>query len=367
MASSSSAAHAPGSAPPPPENLAHACREGTQLGFIGLGNMGSAMALNLSLALENASPPLPPLKVFNRSRGKADKLVEQAEEHRGAKGDGSPTVVVADSIAEVVQTCQIVFTSLKDDEALLQVYEEMCQASHDHSDHSGYSDHHTSTIWADTSTVYPDTTGQVERQVSALHHRTKFVATPAFGPPPVARARNLVFATGGNWHAKSLIAPFLCPAMGRKVMDFGGNQEVASRFKLLGNSFILGMIELLGETMTLADKTDVGAGRFYEFLQEMFPSQPTMTYGRKILESNFRGEDGFSLSGGLKDATLIRRLANSVDCPMNVVDAAHQHMISARANAPQGSDLDWSALVGGQRLTAGLDPWKGKRPGLLRD
>lgn len=36
--------------------------------------------------------------------------------------------------------------------------------------------------------------------------------------------------------------------------------------KLIGNAFILGTIELLAETMTLADKSGVGAGNVSAYL-----------------------------------------------------------------------------------------------------
>lgn len=75
---------------------------------------------------------------------------------------------------------------------------------------------------------------------------------------------------------------------------------------------------------------------------------------------------GFTLDGGLKDASHIRRLATSVNVPMPTVDAAHAHLVSARANAPPGKELDWSSLFVGQRLASGLDPFA--RPEvLLRD
>lgn len=344
---------------PTSEKIAHPNLAGTQVGFIGLGNMGSAMALNLAQALPTLDPPLPPLTVFNRTESKVDAFATQAKK-AGAQ------YLVAKSLADVVQTCSIVFTSLTDDEAALAVYGELCKAD-DAGRGKGGDQSTLQTIWVDTSTIYPDTTGAIERQVSS-HGRRHFVAAPAFGPPPAARAKQLVFATGGSLRFKQAISPFLSPCMGRKIMDFGGNHEVASRFKLLGNSFILGLIELLSESMTLADKTDVGAGRFFEFLEELYPAPPLLNYARKVRDSNFRGEDGLSLSGGIKDANLIRRLANEADCPVSVIDVAHQHMVSARANAPPGAaELDWSSLVAGQRLTAGLDPWKGKSPGLLRD
>jgi hypothetical protein len=37
------------------------------------------------------------------------------------------------------------------------------------------------------------------------------------------------------------------------------------------------------------------------------------------------------------------------------MDVAHQHMLSARAHG--GDQMDWTALVGGERISAGLQPF----------
>lgn len=58
----------------------------------------------------------------------------------------------------------------------------------------------------------------------------------------------------------------------------------------------------------------------------------------------------------------IRRLTSELNSPMPVVDIAHQHMLTARAGhikkQLQGTSkyetLDWSALVSGVRVAAGL-------------
>jgi len=40
---------------------------------------------------------------------------------------------------------------------------------------------------------------------------------------------------------------------------------------------------------------------------------------------------------------------------MPTMDVAHQHMLSARAHG--GDQMDWTALVGGERISAGLKPF----------
>ena len=96
------------------------------------------------------------------------------------------------------------------------------------------------------------------------------------------------------------------------------------------------------------------------------PAPSAIGYAKKLLTHNFDSSEGFTLDGGIKDASHIRRLGASVDCPLPIVDVAHQHLIAARANAPAGKALDWSSLVAGQRMASGLPPF-GKREGLQRD
>lgn len=89
-----------------------------------------------------------------------------------------------------------------------------------------------------------------------------------------------------------------------------------------------------------------------------------MTYAKKILKNDFNGEDGFTLKGGIKDASHIRRLAEEHGVPMPLVDTAHQHLVAARVNG--GAHLDWSALVGGVRTSAGLPPFTRQKQRLER-
>ncbi|CAO1634943.1 unnamed protein product [Parajaminaea phylloscopi] len=343
-----------------------------QIGFVGLGNMGRSMAKNLAKNLAGRQPPLPPLLVYNRTAAKSHELQEECP-----KG----TIKVAKSLEEVGSSCDLVLTSLSDDAAARKVFAELL-AGEEKANGSPESRHSTAklgvdvgppgenkgrrTIFVDTSTLYPDTTGELERLVSSVPNRY-FVAAPAFGPPPMAAAGTLVFAIAGPHVAKKFLVQFLVPGVGRKVMDFGSNPERAASFKLIGNSVILSLIEMLSESMTLAEKTGVGADRLYEFIEEFFPAPSAIGYGKKILTQNFKSSEGFTLSGGIKDASHIRRLGAAADCPLPIIDIAAQHLISARANAPHGEEeLDWSSLVAGQRIAAGLPPFS-QTHGLQRD
>src|SRR5918996_4885658 len=76
--------------------------ENTQLGFIGVGNMGSRMAKRL---LEHGHRVV----VYNRTREAAEALTKY-----GAK--------VADNIAELASEADVILSSLTNDDAVKSVY-----------------------------------------------------------------------------------------------------------------------------------------------------------------------------------------------------------------------------------------------------
>lgn len=330
-----------------------------QVGWVGTGNMGYYMAKNLAVTLSNKQPPLPPLLVYNRTSSKAEKLQDEV---------GKDKVHVVKDLVDLGSRCDVIFTSLSSDAAAEDVYSQLLRGQESRRSHghdAASAGESNKIVFVDTSTLYPATTGDLERRISSVPHRV-FIAAPAFGPPPMAQAGTLVFAVAGPHASKKFISQFIVPGVGRKIMDFGSNPERAASFKLIGNSFILGQIEILAETMTLAEKTGVGSDRFYEFIQEFFPAPSAIGYGKKILEHQFNSEEGFSLDGGIKDASHIRRLATSVDCPVPTVDNAHRNLVAARANS-RGRDLDWSSLVAGQRISSGLSPFEKSDKGLQKE
>jgi hypothetical protein len=82
-----------------------------------------------------------------------------------------------------------------------------------------------------------------------------------------------------------------------------------------------------------------------------------------LLHNKFDGSAGFSIDGAIKDSTHIHRLATEHNSPMPAIDIARHHLLTARAlhdaQARTGTTsfpvLDWSALIAGTRVAAGLD------------
>jgi len=322
-------------------------------GFVGLGNMGYEMALNLAKDLPDGHH----LTVWNRTAAKSQELQKDA---------GPGKIVIAHSVSEVVQRAYIIFTSLSNDNVVEDIYEKMYRA-HEAKDHQMTGSRVRTTIFVEMSTIYPTLAAKLDNLAEKNPHR-HFIMCPVFGPPASAKTAQLVLVLAGAFAAKKEVAYALVPSVARKAIDVGENVERAASFKLIGNSMILGTIELLSESMTLAEKSGLGAETFYGFVKDMFPAPAFIGYGNKILNNDFDGSKGFAIEGGLKDASHIRRLVEELNSPMPIIDIAHQRMLTARAydaklkpEQRRWKELDWSAMVIGQRLASGLEPLDSKK------
>lgn len=75
---------------------------------------------------------------------------------------------------------------------------------------------------------------------------------------------------------------------------------IGSALKLLGNSMILGVVEMLAETYALADVIGFDPEVYQSFIRDFFPLYPYIAYGDNISRGEFNGVGGFRLEAGLK-------------------------------------------------------------------
>lgn len=210
-------------------------------GFIGLGNMGSQMAQNLAAYAQLNG--MPKLRLWNRTRSKIEYL---ADNHH---------CEIVNTIEEVAATCDIIHTCLANDDVALSVYRKFYATP-------GISN----TILLDHSTLYPTTSSilQTEAREKGLH----FLSCPVFGPPKAAKSAQLLVTVAGDDWAKDIVKLHLVPTIGKAILDCGTDSKTGALMKILGNNCILGTIELLSESFTLAEKTGFDTGLFYEFIRE---------------------------------------------------------------------------------------------------
>ena len=287
------------------------------LGFIGLGNMGAPIAVNLLKAGYG-------LRVYNRTAAKASALVE-----KGA--------TLASTPADAAQPGGIVVTMVADDRAL----EDLCLGSGSFVERLGPGGIHVS-----LSTISPATA----RSLTGHHakHQVNYVASPVFGRPDAAAAKRLWVCTSGPAAAKQRSEP-IQNAIGQGLFDFGEDTGAANVVKLCGNFMVAAAIETLAEMLTLAEKSGVSKKAVAEMIAKFSPLHAG--YANQIAEQRFEPA-GFRLTLGLKDVNLILHMAAASTTPLPLGSLLHDRWVSAVAKGR--GDLDWSAIALNVSEDAGL-------------
>ena len=280
-----------------------------RIGFIGLGNMGSAMAANLVKAGYDVT-------VYNRSRGKADALAAE-----GARS--------ADSVAEACGG-DVVFTMLANDEAVAGVTfgDDGILAS------LGRGATHVS-----SSTI----SVALSERLTAAHAEAgqRFVAAPVFGRPEAAQAAKLfVVAAGEPGALQAISAAF--DAVSQRTFVVSEEPSMANLVKLSGNFLITAVIESLGEAMALVGKAGVDKHQYLDILTStLFGAPIYKTYGGLIAGETFQPA-GFAASLGQKDIRLVLTAAEELQVSMPVASLIRDRFLTLLARG--GADLDWSAI-----------------------
>ncbi|KAF9451414.1 NAD(P)-binding protein [Macrolepiota fuliginosa MF-IS2] len=316
-----------------------------KIGFIGLGNMGYLMARNMASRGRANFPDLPPILVWNRTDDKAKHLLGEV---------GQDNASIAQSPEQIANECDVIITSLANDDVVKAIYQRIAKTLRNNPPAQ-------ERVFVEMSTIYPTVTGELDTILSQIPH-IHLVICPVLGTPAVADKSQLMLLMSGNHASKKLLSQLLVPAVGRKVMDLGEDLEKAPTFKLIANSLILGNIEVMAEAFTFAAKAGIDGQNVSNLITEYFPAPGMMSYADKMLHEKFDGNAGFNIDGGIKDASHIRTLTARHNCPMPIIDVAHQHLLTARAlhleREQQGQALferlDWCGLIAGARAGAGL-------------
>jgi 3-hydroxyisobutyrate dehydrogenase-like beta-hydroxyacid dehydrogenase len=282
-----------------------------EIGFIGLGRMGSAMAANLVRAGHHVT-------VFNRSPEKRRKLVELG----------------AHEAARIAEACrgEVVITMLADDAAVSNVTlgEGGIAASLPRN-----------AIHVSMSTISVALAKELARAHSGAGQR--FISAPVFGRPEAAAAAKLFIVPAGEPRAIEACLP-LFNALGQKTVPIGSEPSTANLVKLSGNFLLASVIEALGEAIALVSKAGVDGRAYVELLTStIFPAPAYGTYGGLIAAKRFEPA-AFTAALGLKDIRLALAAAESLGVPMPLGTLLHRRFL--RLLAQGGENLDWSALGG---------------------
>ena len=292
-----------------------------KIGFIGLGQMGSGMAMRL-LTAEHT------LTVFNRSPEKMQPLVS-----RGARVAQSP---------RDFYDAEAVFSMLADDAAVQHIV---------FADDGLLRHLAVGAIHISCSTI----SVALSARLAAAHTDAgqHYVSCPVFGRPDAAAVGKLFLVAAGLPQIVDRLRPVF-EVVGQRTFVVAEQAEKANIIKLSGNFLIAAVIESLGEAMALVEKGGIDRHAYLEVLTSSLFNVPLYkNYGALIADRHFTPA-GFASSLGQKDIRLTLTVAESLDVPLPFASILRDRFI---ALAAQGGEMqDWSAVATLAAQDAGLMP-----------
>ena len=275
-----------------------------EVGFIGLGAMGSAMALNLVKAGHK-------VRAWNRS------------------GDpGTAGLEMVSNPADAFQA-EVVFTMLSDDPAIREVL----------LDPGVLGKARPGLVHVVTSTISVAFAGELAAAHAAAG--VGYVSAPVLGRPDVAAKGELNILAAGKREAVETVRPLL-DVLGKKVWDMGEEPPRANAAKIAANMMLTMAIEAMAEAAVLTEANGLPRAAFFELiLGTLFAGRAYESYSANIATENY--EPGFKARLGLKDLRLATEAAKDAGRRLPMLDAVRGRLGEA-VEAGLG-DKDWSVMA----------------------
>src|SRR5437868_1206031 len=228
------------------------------IGFIGLGIMGSRMAANLQKHGNS-------LVVFNRTRAKAEPLL-------------GPCGTFSDSPEKLAEQVDVLFTMLAHPDAVEQA------ALGD----DGFLNHlRPNALWIDCSSVNPSFSKKMATE--AARREVHFVDAPVTGSAVPAAEAKLTFWVGAPPDDLETIRPLLL-CMGNKIVHTGGHGAGTS-MKMVVNLLLGTGMAAFAEAMALGEGLGLSSKMLFDSLLGTPAVAPFLTAKREKIESgNYEAE-----------------------------------------------------------------------------
>lgn len=274
-----------------------------EVGFIGLGAMGSAMAHNLAQAGHK-------VHAWDRS------------------GKGSEGVNMVATPADAFQA-DVIFTMLSDDPAIREVLldADVLDAAREGAVH---------VVMSTISVAFAG-------ELASAHKKAGigYVSAPVLGRPDVAKEGQLNILAAGKREAVEKARPLL-EVLGKKVWDMGEEPARANAAKIAANMMITMAIEAMAEAVVLTEASGLQRDAFFELiLGTLFGGRSYESYSANIAKGHF--EPGFKARLGLKDLGLAVAAAEEAGKQLPMLQAVRGRMAET-VDAGMG-DKDWSAMA----------------------
>jgi 3-hydroxyisobutyrate dehydrogenase len=288
-----------------------------RIGFIGMGHMGSHMALRLMNAGYH-------LTVYDRTREKA-----QAAGQRGA--------LVAQTPKDLAASCEVIISCVTDDRALEDVM---------FGPNGALAGVHASSIIIDMSTVSPHASRHLFQ--AAKEKGVQMIDAAVSGSVPQVEQGSLVIFVGGEQETYEQCKPIL-DVLGKQSF-YIGSSGTGTTMKLVVNTLLGLSRQALAEALVLGEKAGLEREQLINIIKQTAVVSPRQ---KADLENARRREypADFPLELMHKDFGLILNEALEVSAPMPSTAAAQQMYTAALRKA---GEEDASAIIQFMEELAGL-------------
>ena len=294
------------------------------IGFIGLGTMGSLIAANLVKAGHK-------VRVWNRSHEPVDAL---------ARLGARPVATTREAFSG-----DAVFSMLADDAAVRAVIDPLLDSAP------------KALVHVNMATI----SVSLARDLAARHrkHGLAYVSATVFGRPELAAAAKLTIVAAGEPSAIARVQPLL-DVIGQRTWPMGLQPERANVVKLAGNFMLGAAVEGMAEASALASQHGIAPAELLDVLTNgVFTAPSYQIYGAAIANERYE-PPGFRLALTLKDLRLALAAAEEVSVPMPLADVVHESLLDAVAHGDGERDLAVLAKVSMRR--AGAQELSGTKP-----
>ena len=278
------------------------------LGLIGIGYMGRPIAQRLLASGFR-------LTAYDRNQSKAAELVQY-----GGK--------VAQSIAELSSSCNVVLSCLPSDEVVLEIYS---------SPDGVFANARRGTLLIDLSTVYPLTSQKLSKLGS--QHGMELLDVTMSGSTPVAEKGLLTLFGGGNQECFDA-AESIFRVIAQRYFYVGPSGSGAT-MKLVVNALLGIGMQAIAEAVAFGEKAGLDRNRLLDVLAQTAVVAPAHVGKlQRAMKNDYTPQFPIRLMN--KDFGLILGLANAVGARMPAAGAAFE--INAR-QSNEGPEQDFSAVI----------------------
>ncbi len=277
----------------------------TRIAFLGTGTMGLPMARNLLGASGRFQ-----VQAWNRTLERARPLAEHGAE-------------LFDDPRAATEGCELLITMLSDGSAVLDAAGQALGGLPENA------------IWIEMSTIGIE--GIEACAELAERAAVRLVDAPVLGTRQPAERGELVVLASGPPESEEECRPVF-DALGQRTLWLG-EAGAGTRLKIVVNSWVVGVVGVLAETISLAEVTGVDPQRFFDAVEGGPLDLPyARIKGRQMIERSF-DDPAFKLALSRKDADLVLAAAENAELEVPVMRAVAERLYRAERAGHGDEDM----------------------------